>query len=372
VNSKDASTIRWGILGAGAMSATFASGLAKAAGASVHAVASRSLAPAQAFAERVGVARAYGSYDELLADPDVDVVYIATVNTSHRDLCIRSIEHGKPVLCEKPFTLNAAEAREVVARARERKVFCMEAMWTRFLPAVVKLKELLAAGEIGTPRFFSASIGYAFEWDASARHFDPAVGGGALLDLGVYPISMAFHLFGPPTSVEGRASIGASGVDEVETIVLTHSGGCLSSLSASLITDSTNSGAVMGTLGRIELQPPLVRPEGLTVHRVTPIPPGGTGRAGSGRLSKLKESAFVRAANRKVGPMLAAVKGGKGGRYSIPCDGNGYGHQAVEVMRCLRAGLLESPIMPLDESVAIMETMDELRRQWGVRFPHES
>ena len=363
-------TTRWGILGAGSMAATFARGLARTPGASIHAVGSRTSESAEAFARHQGAARAYGSYDELVADRDVDVVYVATVNTTHRELCLKALGAGKPVLCEKPFTLNAAEAREVVALARERKLFCMEAMWTRFLPAVAKAKELLDRGEIGTPRLLSAQVGHPFEANPSARHFDPSVGGGALLDLGVYPISLAFHLFGRPDSVVGRASLSGTGVDDLEAIILTHPGGRISALTAGVSADSPNEAFVMGTRGKIHFHSPLVRPEALTIHKASPIATGGGG-GGSGRLAKLKDSALVRGTYRRVGPILESLKGGGARHLSLPCEGNGYAHEALEVIRCLREGLVESPIMPLDESVAILETMDELRRQWGLRYPGE-
>ena len=243
----------------------------------------------------------------------------------------------------------------------------MEAMWTRFLPAVARLKELVDGGEIGTPRLFSAQIGYPFAVDPKARHFDPAVGGGALLDLGVYPISLAFYLFGRPDSVTGRATISSTGVDDAEAILLTHPGGRFSALTASVAAASPNDAVVMGTGGTIHLHDPLVRPERLTIRETSPISPGGGG-GGGGRLARLKESAAARRLHR----VLAAIKGGGARRESLPCDGNGYSHEAAEVIRCLREGLAESPVMPLDESVAILETMDELRGQWGLKFPGES
>lgn len=362
-------TTRWGILGSGAMAAAFARGLARVPGASIHAVGSRSLASAEAFASRQGAAKAHGSYDGLLADPGVDVVYIATVNPSHRGLCLAALDAGKPLLCEKPFTLNAAEAREVVARARQRNLFCMEAMWTRFLPAVARLKELLDGGEIGIPRLFAAQVGYPLVVAPTARHFDLSLGGGALLDLGVYPISLAFHLFGRPDSVVGRATLSRTGVDDAEGIILTHPGGRLSILTASVAAATSNDAVVMGTGGMIQLHAPLVRPERLTIRRASPVSAGG---GDGGRLAKLKDSALARGAYRRLGPVFGSIKGGGPKHLSLPCDGNGYSHEAAEVMRCLGKGLVESPVMPLDESVAILEAMDELREQWGLRFPGES
>ena len=366
----DSKTTRWGILGTGAMSVAFVRGLQSLPDAPAWAVGSRDVSSAKAFAASLGVPRAYGSYDELLADPEVDVVYVATVNSTHRDLCLRSLQAGKPVLCEKPFTLDANQAREVVAQARSAGLFCMEAMWTRFLPAVTRLKRMVDDGEIGDARMLSASLGYPYVVDPMGRQFNPELGGGALLDLGVYPISLAYHLFGKPESVVGRACLSETGVDATEAIVMTHAGGRISTLTAGLTALMPNEAVVMGTRGQIRLHEPLFRPDRLTVRRMSPITPGGGGGVGGGRLAKIKEAPAVRAITARIKPTLARLRG-QTRSIAAPYLGNGYTHQALEVIRCLRAGLLESPVMPLDESVAIAETLDQLRQQWGVRFPGE-
>jgi len=365
-----AAMTRWGILGTGSMSAAFVRALDTLPEAATVAVGSRNLASARDFAARSGIARAHGSYDDLLSDPEVDLVYVGTVNSTHRELCLRSLDAGKPVLCEKPFTLNAAEARAVVERAREKRLFCMEAMWTRFLPAVARLKAMVDGGEVGEARLFSASLGYPYADDPAGRQFNRALGGGALLDLGVYPISLACYLFGRPESVVGRASMTPTGVDSTEAIILVHPGGRISTLCSGLITLMPNEAIVMGTRGLIRLHEPLFRPDRLTIETMAPITPGGGG-AGGGRLAWIKEVAAVRAIAARVKPMLATLRG-RTRRVSAPPLGNGYPHQAIEAMRCVREGRLESPIMPLDESVAILEVMDELRRQWGLQFPGES
>ncbi len=367
----DLKTTRWGILGTGAMSSSFVRGLSGLPEARTVAVGSRDLASAKAFAANHGAIRSYGSYDELLADPEVDVVYVATVNSTHRDLCLRSLDAGKPVLCEKPFTMNAAEGREVRDRARQVGLFCMEAMWTRFLPAVTRLKRMVDDGEVGDARMLSASLGYPYVADPNGRQFNPKLGGGALLDLGVYPISLAYYLFGKPEAVVGRASMTESGVDGTDSMILVHSGGRISTLTAGLTAAMPNEAIVMGTRGQIRLHEPLFRPDRLTLRRMSPITPGGGGGgAGGGRLAKLKEVAAVRAVASRIKPALSRLKGNTK-QIRVPYLGNGYTHQALEVMRCLREGLTESPIMPLDESVSIAETMDELRQQWGLRFPGE-
>ena len=362
----DEQPTRWGILGTGAMALAFARALHSLPDARLVAVGSRTLAAAEECAARVGGVRAHGSYAALLADPEVDLVYVATVNSTHRDLCLQALDAGKPVLCEKPFALNAVEGREIVDRARQVGLFCMEAMWTRFLPAVARLKELVQSNEVGEARLLSASLGYPYVDDPTGRQFDPNLGGGALLDLGVYPVSLAHYLFGPPEQVIGRAGLTATGVDAIDAITLVHAGGRISTLTAGLTVAMPNEAVVMGTRGRIVLRGPLYRPDRLTIHRQEPINPAGGG-AGGGKLAKVKEIAAVRAVAARVKPVLARLKG-QTRHVAAPYLGNGYPHQAIEVIRCLRAGLVESPIMPLAESVAILETMDELRRQWGVRF----
>jgi len=351
------------------MAAAFARGLARLPEAQAVAVGSRSAGSAAEFARRAGIGRSFGSYDALLADAEIDVVYIATVNVTHHSLCLRSLDAGKPVLCEKPFTLNAAQAREVVACARQRGLFCMEAMWTRFLPAIAQLKKLIADDAIGTPRLFSAQIGYPFVADPKGRQLNPALGGGALLDLGVYTVSLACFLFGLPEAVVGRATLAGTGVDEADAIVLSHPGGQLSVLAASIATATPNEAVVMGTRGQIRLHEPFIRPQRLTLRTVSPLASSVGG--GGGRLARLKRSDLVQTVYQRVGPLVTSLLGRGGRRIIAPCEGEGYQYEAAEVMRCLRAGQLESPIMPLDETIGVLAALDELRRQWGVKFPGE-
>jgi predicted dehydrogenase len=246
----------------------------------------------------------------------------------------------------------------------------MEAMWTRFLPAIGQVKKLILDGAIGTPRIFSAQIGYPFVADPQGRQLNPALGGGALLDLGVYPVSLACFLFGLPEAVLGRAALAGTGVDESDAIVLSHAGGRLSVLTASIASATPNEAVVMGTRGQIRLHAPLLRTQRLTIHTMAPLPLGGSGESG-GRLARFKRSPLVRSIYQRVGPLAASLLG-RGGRSIVaPCEGDGYQYEALEVMRCLRAGQLESPIMPLDETIGILGVLDELRRQWGVQFPAE-
>jgi predicted dehydrogenase len=356
-----ADTIRWGILGAGSMAEAFVRGLATLPDTAVSAVASRSPARAQDFAKRLGIPKGTGSFEELVASPEVDIVYVASPNHAHRDHLLLALDAGKPALCEKPFTLDGNEAREVVDRARSRGVFCMEAMWSRFVPGMDRLRELVRDGAIGEVQMLSAQMGYPFVLEPGGRLWDPKQGGGVLLDLGVYLVSMALDLLGPVEGVVSFASMAESGVDDRVGLVLRHPGGRLSTLSASLTGATGNDASLSGSGGLIRVAEPFYRPERLTVRSVSPIRPGA---GGGGRLASLKGMPIVRSIARGLDPLLGLVKGGRRDLV-IPHVGNGYQYQAAEAMRCLRAGLLESPVMPLDQSIAILDVLDEVRSRWG-------
>jgi predicted dehydrogenase len=350
--------IRWGILGTGGIAALFAEGLRSVPGAELHAVASRTEATAAQFAELFRAPRSYGSYQALVADPAVDVVYVATPNAMHAEHCILALEAGKPVLCEKPFTLDADEARRVVAVARRRGLFCMEAMWMRFAPSVRDAMAVIDEGRIGDVRMATFELGMPFTFDAQHRVFQRALGGGALLDLGVYPLSLASRVFGAPTRIAAQATLGDTGVDEQLTVLLQYPGGRQAMIGASLRNPMANEAVIMGRRGYVKLQAPMYFPPAFVIKDV---PPAGAARIKPGTaLSRLKQSPVVRA-------VAARVRGSQGEVRVPRTVGNGYNHEAAEVVRCLRAGERESKVMPLDETVRIMETVDEIRRQ----FPGE-
>jgi predicted dehydrogenase len=323
-------SIRWGILGTGMIANFFVTGLRTLDDATVAAVGSRAQATADAFGDEHGIPRRHGSYAALAADPEVDVIYVATPHSVHREATTLCLEAGKPVLCEKPFAINAHEAEQMIATARARDLFLMEAMWTRFRPATVKLREVLASGAIGDPRMFMADLGWPARFNPASRLFAPVLGGGALLDAGVYAVSMASLVLGPPSSVAGLAHLGATGVDEQAGIVLGDAAGRLAVLGITLQTGGPHIASIMGTAGHIDIHFDWHRPESFTVHANRQEP----------------ESYDFRLT-----------------------EGNGYQYEAMEVMRCLRAGEKESPGLPLDETLAIMRTMDRLREVWGVRYP---
>ncbi|WP_394782144.1 Gfo/Idh/MocA family protein [Undibacterium sp.] len=327
--------IRWGILGTGQIARRFANALSALPDARLHAVASRQLASAQAFAAGLepsnSAVRCYGDYQSLAQDADVDVIYVATPHSLHAENTQMALQAGKPVLCEKPFTMNARQARELVAMARDKKVFLMEAMWTRFLPAVQEARRLINAGEIGRPRLVQADFGFSSDLGPEHRLRNPALGGGGLMDVGIYPLSIAAFLLGEITAAEAIAELGDTGVDEQTVFMLRHKGGGLSSCISSIKASTPADLVISGERGHIRLHAPFYCCTGLTV---TP----------------------------DDGPVRS---------IDLPYAGNGYTHQATEVMRCLRAGLTESPVMPLDETVALMGWMDKMRSQFGLHYAED-
>lgn len=323
--------IRWGIIGPGRIAKKFAIGLQAVPDAKLVAVGARAIGRAEAFASEFRIGRAYGSYEALAADPEVDVVYVATPHPLHHQPTLLCLKAKKAVLCEKPFTLNEREARELVECARREKVFLMEAMWSRFLPPMVQVREWLVRGLIGDPRMVVADFGFRTEWNPEGRALNPALGGGALLDVGIYPLALASMVFGGvPVKVTGQCHLGDTGVDEQSAMILAYKGGALAVLSCAVRTQTPHEARILGTEGSIYL-PNFWHASEATLMR--------TGREPE-----------------KVIPERV---------------GNGYNYEAVEVGRCLRAGLKESPLMPLDETVLTMRVMDELRRQWGLVYPQE-
>jgi predicted dehydrogenase len=317
--------LRWGVIGTGQIAGVFADDLAHSRAGDVVAVGSRSLATAVAFADRHGVARAHGSYDALLADPGIDAVYVATPHPMHRDNALAAVAAGRPVLVEKAFTMTAKEASEVAAASRSAGVFAMEAMWTRFLPHVVEIRRLVAGGALGALVSVSADFGEWFAPDPGARLFAPDLGGGALHDLGVYPVSFASMLLGRPERVLAAVEPAFTGVDGLVSAVLTHRGGAHALVSAASSARGPGRAVIVGTEAWIDIEPPFYAPTSFTL----------TDRHG------------------KVTP------------WSCPHDGTGHRHQAEEVARCVAAGMTESDVMPLQESVTVVETLERILAAGG-------
>ncbi|QFG26624.1 Gfo/Idh/MocA family protein [Actinomadura sp. WMMB 499] len=322
------SSVRWGILGTGGIAATFTEDLLLLPGHEVAAVGSRSAGSATAFAERYGIPRAHASYAGLAADEGVDVVYVATPHPMHLEPARLCMEAGRAVLVEKPLTTSAADAEKLAAAAREHGVFAMEGMWTRFNPLVRRLHELVADGAVGEVTSVYADFSVAAEFDASHRQWSPDLGGGALLDLGCYPVSFTWPLLGPPATVQVTASPAPTGVDANTGIMFGYESGALALLHCGLVGDSPHAATVVGTRGRVDIAAPFYRPSSMTVLR-TGAPPE---------------------------------------EVTVDVAGHGFTYQAEEVARCLRAGLTESPLMPLDETIAILRTLDEIAARFTEQF----
>jgi predicted dehydrogenase len=319
--------VRWGILGTGGIAATFATDLKLTEGAVLAAVGSRTAEAATGFAERHGFARAHGSWADLAADDEVDVVYVATPHAFHHAAATACIAGGKHVLCEKPMTLDLASATDLVQAARSRGVFLMEAMWMRCNPAIRRIVELIADGAIGEVTAVHADFGIQGPFPATHRLMDPALGGGALLDLGVYPINLAHLILGAPVDVRAWAQLSPEGVDQNTGLLFGYPSGAVAALTCSLVGATGNVATITGTTGRIQLPTDFYMPRTFTLHR-----------------------------------------GSESEVFDLDFPGRGYQFEAAEVQRCLAAGELESPLMPQSTTLEIMGLLDAVREQIGVRY----
>ncbi len=324
--------IKWGIIGCGGIAHMFAESLAALGHGILLAGASRTPGRAQAFAGKHGMERVYADYEALVADPDVDAVYIATTHNFHFENARLCLENGKHVLCEKPFTVNAAQMAELIALAREKNLFMMEAVWTRFLPAIGKLRELLAEGVIGEVLTVKADFSITGEFSAEHRLKNKALAGGALLDLGIYPITFAAIVFGEqPVRIQSSAVIGETGVDDRSFYLFDYEGGRRSVLSSSFTHHAPSEGIVCGTKGYIRV-PVFHAAQELHIHR-------------AGR-----------------DPEIIRRPYGNNENFTF---------EITEAMECIAAGKLESTVFPLSETLAVMQTMDTLRAQWGLKYEGE-
>ena len=331
-------TTRWGILATGKIAHTFARDLAVAPGAELVAVGSRRIASAEAFAAEHG-GTPYGSYEELVADPDVDVVYIATPHALHLENARLCFEAGKHVLCEKPLTLASAEAEEMVRLAAEHDRFLMEAMWTACQPGILTLRERLRSGEFGTPRHLHAELGFRVDAPPEDRMLNPALGASALLDMGVYPLTFAHLMLGEALDLAAHAALSGEGIDLDVAIVGRYPGDALATLTASMTSWSSRRAGIATDLGRIDVDD-FHHPSQITF---TSYETGDT------------NDTVVIAEPRPID--------------HPPTLGRGYAHEIVEVGRCLEAGLRESPLVPHAQTLAILRQMDDVRAQIGVSFP---
>jgi predicted dehydrogenase len=320
--------VRWGILATGQISALLVDEIRRTPDCEVVAVGSRSEEAARRFAAAHGVATAHGSYDALIENDEVDVVYVGASHNAHYAAVRHCVEVGRAVLCEKPLTVDASQTEELVRLARAADVFFMEAMWMRCRPGFAELSRVLASGEIGEVRQLRAALGFAVTEEHSTRFFDPNQAGGALLDVGVYPVTLAFAALGPPGEVRALGHV-REGVDRSVVVAMSWPSGATALLAGCLEAEIDTSAVFAGTRGRVEITAPF--------HEIGALRVVGENRPA-----------------RRVVP---------------PAEGLGYVHEIAEVVRCLRSGLGESPLVPLDESIAIMRILDECRRQIGLTYP---
>lgn len=325
--------IRWGIISTGHISGKFATALSLLPEAELVAVASRNIETANKFAKIFNVPKAYATYQELANDPDIDAIYIGTPHTFHLENSVMCMRAGKAVLCEKAFTVNAAEAREMVRVAREENVFLMEAMIPRHVPLLKKVLQWIADGRIGEVRMVKASRCARGEFPPGARQLNPELGGGSLLDVGVYVISFASMIFQKtPVDAVGLSHIGELGSDEQGVAILKYDKGEIADLSFALRTAAENEAYILGTGGYIK------------VHDVFAVPTKATLFIDKKEVETIEERII----------------------------GNALNYEAEEVMRCLNAGLKESPLMPLNESIEIIEIMDKIRKPWGLVYSNDN
>lgn len=324
--------IRWGILGTGMIAHKFAEGLRVLPDAVLTAVGSRSQAAADRFGDAFDVPHRHATYQDLASDSEVDVIYVSSPHPMHKEDTLLCLEAGKAVLCEKPFTMNSQESEAVIRAARERGLFLMEAMWTRYLPAVVRARQLLAEGVIGEVRMVQADFGFRAEVDPKHRLLNPDLGGGALLDVGIYTVSLASMVFGQqPAEINSQVYLGSTGVDELSGTIFRYPAGQIAVLSSSLQINTPHDAIIIGTKGSIRIHPSFWCTDGMTL----------------------------------------TLDGQPEQVMNLPRVGNGYNYEAAEVMACLRAGKRESEVMPLDETLAIMQTLDRIRALWGLKYPTE-
>ncbi len=319
---------RWGILGAGRIAEKFCSAISVVQGSEVYAVASRDLQKAKDYAAKYGATKFYDSYDDLANDKNIDIIYIATPHAFHHEQAILCLNNGKPVLCEKPMSLSYKQTAEMIAVAKEKKLFLMEGMWSRFMPSIEKILSLNKEDIIGKPQYLSADFGFTAPYDIEGRLFNKSLGGGSVLDIGVYAIFLATLIFGEPSVIKTVSKLSKTGVDEYANMVLQYAGGETAHLLTSIIFHTPLEAEIIGTKGRIKIKNPWYKSTELTVYLL------------------------------EVEPQ----------HFSMPHESNGFEHEIKEVMHCLDNGVLQSAKMTHDFSLSISKIMDEVLRQAGVNY----
>jgi predicted dehydrogenase len=322
---------KWGIIGPGRIAAKFADALKKVEGAELFAVGSKDLGRAKSFSERYSAKKYYDDYVELAADPSVDAVYIATPHTYHHANAILCLRNKKAVLCEKPMSVTYQSTLEMVKAAKESDSFLMEAMWTRFLPAVDKALQLVASGEIGEIKSVQADFGVIFPFEPTSRIFDLALGGGALLDIGVYTLFLPLYVLGEPDAVKSFSHFAVTGADETTDAILYYKNGNIASIHTTVLTETPLVASITGTLGSISIQAPFYKAPGFVLTK--------NGEHQSG-----------------------------GKRFDLPYGDNGFEYEIREVMSCLEKGKKESDLLPLEYSLRSAKVVQQICDQNNLRY----
>ena len=322
-------TINWGIIGPGRIAHKFAQGIASLPDAKLYAVASRSEERAHNFARQYGAPYYYEGYEKMVQNPEIDIIYISTPHTFHYENTLMCLENNIPVLCEKPFTITREQLQILIDTARKRKIFLMEAIWTRFLPTIKKVIEIKESGELGSINAIYADFGFKAPVDYNGRLYNLNLGGGALLDIGIYPVFLSLLLLGKPEEIKSMAVISETGADESCSILFKYNCGLMASLNCTITAETPIEAVIIFEKGRIRINRGWFAPSSLTIFSSK---------------EKKKEVTF---------------------NY----HGNGYHLEAIEAMKCLKKGLTECPELPLDFSLDLMGLLDEIRRQCGIEYP---
>lgn len=323
-----ADTFNWGIIGPGKIARKFASDLQTIKNARVHAVASRSMQRARTFADEYQADYVYDSYEGMLTCPDLHAVYVATRHPEHAAASLLCLERGIPVLCEKPFAMNAGQVQEMVDAARRTDTFLMEAIWTRFIPTTLKSLQLIEEGIIGEVLSMKADFGFRAEKNLEGRLYNRVLGGGSLLDIGIYPAFLSMLLFGPPQDIQAHGVIGPTGVDEEMAAILHYDGGRMAQLHSTIRADTKTEAFIYGSKGVIHIHSRWHEPTSMSL-----LLPG----------ERPKDFFF-----------------------DYPCIG--YAYEAEEVMACVRAGKKESELLPLSFSQGLIDLLDAIRHQIGLTY----
>lgn len=354
-------SIQWGFLGCGEVAHDIAADFSQVPDSSIAAVCSRTKTSAEKFARKFNIPKVYESPDAMLADPALDIVYIATPHHLHQQHAMACLQAGKAVLCEKPLTVSEQQAESLIAEARKRKLFCMEAMWMRFFPLIQDIKTRIDQGELGNIQLMHADFGYPTKFDPENRFFNAGVYGGTLLDRGIYTISLAQYLLGNPVDISSSAHIGDTGVDEHASCLLKFESGAIASLSSTLRGLSSNEAVITGSKGKLKIHDPFYRPAQFSIQQTAEPRSGSNG----GWTQKIRQMPVVQTLRKTAYPLIKSIiyNNNKTATFS----GNGYQFEIQEVTRCLQQGLQESPVMPLEDSLAVLRIMDTMRQQWKTR-----